>query len=58
MKKIAQTLSALALAATLVPSLLFFADLLALAQVKVWMLVAALLWFVSAPLCMERKTTQ
>ena len=57
MKRIAQTLSYLALAATLLPAVLFFADRLDLPVVKLWMLVAALVWFVATPLWMEHKAT-
>ena len=56
-KRIAQTLSALALAATIVPPCLFFADALPLAAVQQWMLGAAALWFVVTPLWMEHKAT-
>jgi hypothetical protein len=57
MKRIAQIISYLALAATLLPALLFFADKLALPEVKLWMLIAAVVWFVATPLWMELKAT-
>jgi hypothetical protein len=57
MKRIAQTISYLALAATLLPAVLFFADKIELAPAKVWMLVAALVWFVATPFWMEHKAT-
>ncbi len=41
MKRIAQIISYLALAATLLPAVLFFADKLELPLAKLWMLVAA-----------------
>jgi hypothetical protein len=55
MKSIAQIISWLALAGTIVPPLLFMADKLPLPQVKAWMLVATILWFVATPIWMERK---
>ena len=57
MKRVAQIISYLALAATLLPALLFFADKLELPLAKLWMLAAALVWFVATPLWMEHKAT-
>ena len=57
MKRVAQIISYVALAATLLPAVLFFADRLELATGKLWMLGAALVWFVAAPLWMEHKAT-
>ena len=57
MKRIAQIISYLALAATLLPAVLFFADRLELPLAKLWMLGAALVWFVATPLWMEHKAT-
>ena len=57
MKRIAQLISCLALAATLLPAVLFFAGKLELPAAKLWMLVAALVWFVTTPLWMEHKAT-
>jgi hypothetical protein len=57
MKRAAQIVSYLALAATLLPALLFFADRLELPVVKLWMLAAAVVWFVATPLWMEHKAT-
>ena len=57
MKRVAQIISYLALGATLLPAILFFADQLALPAAKLWMLVAALVWFVATPLWMEHKAT-
>jgi len=57
MKRFAQIISYLALATTLLPALLFFADKLELPVVKLWMLAAALVWFVATPLWMEHKAT-
>ena len=58
MKRLAQIISYFALAATLVPALLFFADKLELPQVQLWMLIAAIVWFLTAPLWMEHKATE
>jgi hypothetical protein len=55
MKRIAQIVSYLALAATLLPALLFFNDKLDLPSAKLWMLVAALVWFALTPLWMEHR---
>jgi hypothetical protein len=55
MKTAAKVVSALALAATIGPSLLFFAGSLELAQMKAWMLVATLVWFAATPLWMDRS---
>ena len=57
MKRIAQIISYLALAATLLPAVLFFMDKLELPVAKLWMLVAALVWFIATPLWMEHKAT-
>ena len=57
MKRVAQIVSYLALAATLLPALLFFADKLDLQAAKLWMLAAAVVWFVATPLWMEHKAT-
>jgi hypothetical protein len=57
MKRIAQSLSALALVGTLLPPLLFFADALELATMQRWLLVAAILWFVTTPIWMEHKAS-
>ena len=57
MKRVAQIISYLALGATLLPAILFFADQLALPTAKLWMLVAALVWFAATPLWMEHKAT-
>ena len=57
MKRILQIISYLALALTLLPAVLFFADKLELPQAKLSMLAAALGWFVTAPFWMEHKAT-
>jgi hypothetical protein len=55
MKRIAQIVSCLALAATLLPAVLFFNDKLDLPGAKLWMLVGALVWFAVTPLWMEHR---
>jgi len=57
MKRILQIISYLALALTLLPAVLFFADKLELSQARLCMLAAALGWFVTAPFWMEHKAT-
>jgi hypothetical protein len=55
MRTVAQIISVLSLAGTIMPALLFFAGRIDLAQVKFWMLVWTVAWFVATPLWMERK---
>jgi hypothetical protein len=55
MKRIAQISSYSALAATLLPAVLFFADKIELPLGRAWMLVGALVWFVATPLWMEHR---
>lgn len=55
MKRVAQILSWLALAVTLVPSLVFLAGRIELPQVNIWMLAGTIAWFITAPLWMEHK---
>ncbi len=57
MKRVAQIISWLALAGTLLPACLFFAGRIDLAQVKAWMLAAAIVWFLATPIWMEHKAT-
>jgi hypothetical protein len=57
MKRLAQCLSALALAGTLIPPLLFFADKIELPALKQWMLLATVLWFAATPFWMEHRAT-
>ncbi len=57
MKRIAQVVSYLALAATLLPPVLYFADRIDLPTAKACMLAAALVWFIATPLWMEHKAT-
>ncbi len=55
MKRVAQLVSYAALAGTVLPPVLFFADKLTLPATQLWMLGAAFLWFLSAPFWMEHK---
>jgi hypothetical protein len=56
MRRIAQVISWLALAGTLGSSCLFYGECLELSQVKLWMLVFTVVWFLATPVWMERKT--
>ena len=55
MRTVLQALSWLLLAATLLPSVLFFWDKITLDQLKTAMLVSMVLWFVVTPLWMGRQ---
>jgi hypothetical protein len=44
----------LALAGTILPALLFATDQIALGRMQLWMLVATIAWFATAPAWMER----
>jgi len=55
MRRIAMTLSWIALTALIVPPALFFLGRMELDAVKGWMLAATVLWFVATPLWMERR---
>ncbi len=57
MKRIAQAVSVLALAGTILPPCLFFADELSLPAMKLWLLVSAVAWLAATPLWMEHKTS-
>lgn len=57
MKRVVQVISYMALAATLLPPVLFFADKIELPLAQAWMLAAALVWFVTTPFWMEHKAT-
>ena len=54
MKKALQLLSVLALAWTIAPAALFLAGSITLAQVKLHMLLATVLWFATCPFWMAR----
>jgi hypothetical protein len=55
MKILARTISWLALAGTIAPPLLFFADAATLDQVKTWMGAATVVWFVATPFWMDKR---
>ena len=54
MRKIARTLGALALLATIGAPILFFFDALAEDTMKAVLLMAAILWFIVAPVCFSK----
>jgi hypothetical protein len=56
MRLTAQLISWLALLATVSLAGLFFADRLTLPQMQAWLLSATVVWFISAPLWMGRKS--
>ena len=49
-----QVLSWLSLAGTVLPSMLFFGDVLSLDQAKLATLIATIVWFVATPVWMGR----
>ena len=49
-----QIASGVALVGTILPAVLFFGGSLELTQLKTWMFVATVVWFVATPLWMER----
>jgi hypothetical protein len=49
MRTLLQLVSALALAGTIVPPLMFFGDALSLDGMKLWMTTATLVWFAATP---------
>jgi hypothetical protein len=55
MKALLRAASALALVGTIVPPVLYLAGRLDLDSTKVWMAVAALVWFCATPLWMEQE---
>ena len=55
MRTLARILSFAALGFTVGPACLFFADKITLPQAQLWMLLAAVAWFATAPLWMEHK---
>ncbi len=54
MRPILQIISWLALAATILPSILFLAGRIDLDQSKLWLLAATIVWFIATPLWMGR----
>jgi len=55
MRTLARIVSILSLARTIMPAVLFFAGRIDLDQVKSWMLVWTVAWFVATPLWMDRQ---
>jgi hypothetical protein len=54
MRRVFQVLSWAALALTIVPAFMFFHGTIDITQMKLWMLVATVAWFVATPLWMGR----
>ena len=54
MKTAARFVSLVALAATILPPVLFFTGHMDLDSTKMWMLVATVAWFAATPLWMDR----
>jgi hypothetical protein len=54
MRTLARFVSGVALVGTIVPSLLLFAGVVSLDQMKWWMLLATLAWFGATPMWMDR----
>ena len=52
MRTLLQLLSALALAGTIVPPVLFFGDMVPLDGMKLWMTVSMVVWFAATPFWM------
>jgi hypothetical protein len=55
MKRIAIVVSVAALGGTILPAVLFIADRVTLPSVHTWMLVSTIIWFVTAPLWIDRS---
>lgn len=55
MRRVLQIVSWAALAATLLPAVLFFRDALGLEATKLWMLAATVAWFAATPFWMGRE---
>ncbi len=53
MTALAKSAAMLALAATILPPVLFMADQMTLDVMKLWMLLATIAWFVTAPMVMR-----
>ena len=54
MKNAARAISLVALVATILPPLLFFAGRMDIDTMKSWMLAATVAWFAATPVWMER----
>lgn len=57
MRSLSKSLGLLSLAGTIVPSALFMFKLMPLEMMKIVMLAATLVWFVTAPLWIGRNET-
>jgi len=55
MRTLARIVSVLSLVGTITPAVLFVASRIDLAQVKLWMLVWTVAWFVATPIWMDRQ---
>ena len=55
-RSLLQIISWIALAGTILPSILFLAGTMELAASKHWLLAATVLWFIATPLWMGRKS--
>jgi len=55
MRIVLQILSWIALGMTAVPSMLFLGGKMDLDRVKLWMIIATILWFIVTPLWMGRE---
>ena len=55
---LAKIISSLALIGTILPAALFLIDRITLDQAKLWMLMATVGWFASAPLCERVRTSR
>jgi hypothetical protein len=56
MRTLAKAVSGLALVGTLAPTILFMSGSMNLSQMKTWMLVATVVWFIATPVWMDRKS--
>ena len=56
MKTVLKIVSLVGLIATIVPSFLVFADIITLDTNKLLMILGTLLWFISVPFWMNKKT--
>lgn len=54
MRTVAQVISWIALVGTIAPALAYLGGATSLANVKTWMLVSTVVWFVTVPVWMDR----
>jgi hypothetical protein len=54
MKRVVQLISLMALAATILPALMYTAGSMDLPTVKTTMLIATVVWFIATPMWMDR----